>query len=385
LSFSSFISSVNSLLHQPDAVKPPDTVVPMDLEHHFDETHLSLMERKSWKNRDGRRLPKRFRDLLPEPSTLAPPAPSASTLSSSSHASEPSNVTGHHAVTTGIRRAACRINEFFTTQRNKFNLFRRYTTGSPPSHDPEDDAMTDDLCEDHDEAGRSDPSPAHLYPFPMRNSLLLGDWYWNGGAQKSQTSFKDLLDIVGDPDFNPTDVRHTKWDTINRVLADGRNWVDEDAGWEKTTISISVPFQSRRGASDSTGTPKEFLFTDFYHRNLVSVIKEKLSNARDNNQFHYDPYELNFQPDGSPRPIRVHGELYTSPAFLDEHKNCLRNLVVRYHDALSELCSALIPPNLRHSVTRRYGHYICSLVMNRSTDAANRRVTCETMLHISIE
>ena len=292
----------------------------MDLEHHFDDTHLSLMERKSWKNRDGRRLPKRFRDLLPEPSTLAPPAPSASTLSSSSHASEPSNVTGHHAVTTGIRRAACRINEFFTTQRNKFNLFRRYTTGSPPSHDPEDDAMADDLCEDHDEAGRSDPSPAQLYPYPNRNSLLLGDWYWNGGAQKSQTSFKDLLDIVGDPDFNPTDVRHTKWDTINRVLADGRNWVDEDAGWEKTTISISVPFQSRRGASDSTGTPKEFLFTDFYHRNLVSVIKEKLSNARDDNQFHYDPYELNFQPDGSPRPIRVHGELYTSPAFLDEHK-----------------------------------------------------------------
>jgi hypothetical protein len=85
-------------------------------------------------------------------------------------------------------------------------------------------------------------------------------------------------------------------------------------------VSITVPFQSRRNTSvDSTGSPKEFLFTDFYHRNLVSVIKEKMSNPSDDDQFHYEPYALNFQPDGSPHPIHIHRELYTSPAFLEAH------------------------------------------------------------------
>jgi hypothetical protein len=296
----------------------------MDVQDAVGDTHLSLMERKPWKNRLGRRLPKRYRDLLPEPISLEPSV--SASPSTTSHEtfqlSSPSQreVSDIQAVTAGIHVVTSRISQFFTTRRNKFGLFRQYTTATRPSHDPEEHTTAEDLCEECEPASQPHTPLDQFHPYPNRNALLLGDWYWNGGVQKSQAGFKDLLNIVGDPGFDPTDVRHANWDSINHALADDDQWLEEDAGWRKTTVSITVPFQARRNATaKSTDGPQEFLFADFYHRNLVEVIKEKLSNPRDDDLFHYEPYVLNFQPDGSSRPIRVHGELYTSPAFIEAH------------------------------------------------------------------
>jgi hypothetical protein len=57
---------------------------------------------------------------------------------------------------------------------------------------------------------------------------------------------------------------------------------------------------------------------------LVEVIKEKLSNPVHNNYFHYDPYKLKWQVNGTSEPIHVHGEMYHLQAFLDVH-NALQN------------------------------------------------------------
>jgi hypothetical protein len=180
---------------------------------------------------------------------------------------------------------------------------------------------SDDLHDVSDQAHQAESSPQSFYPYPNRSAFRLGDWYWNGGPQKSQASFKALVDIVGDPDFNPEDVRDTKWDRLNRFLADDEEWVDEDAGWERTAVSINVPFQPRRNTGvDANSITQEYVAGDFYHRNLVSVIREKLSNPADDNYFHYEPYELKWQLGPSPIPIRVHGELYTSPAFIEVYR-----------------------------------------------------------------
>ena len=50
-------------------------------------------------------------------------------------------------------------------------------------------------------------NPAHstipaFSPYPNQSSFLLGDWYWNGGVQKSQKCFSDLIDIIVDPKFS---------------------------------------------------------------------------------------------------------------------------------------------------------------------------------------
>jgi hypothetical protein len=286
------------------------------------DAHLSMMERRPWTRRIRRRLLKRYRDMLPEPH---PPA----VQTSPSHlAPSTSDQSSHGAsIPSLISSVGRRIQHFFTTKPNKFGLFRRYHRKDPPSHDPEQNVSFRDLCEADDAAGSAPPdSPPDVYhPYPNRSSFRLGEWYWNGGIQKSQASFKDLVNIVGDPAFSPTDVQNVNWDRINHALANDDEWVDQDAGWEKTEVSILVPFQPRRGAiSDADAGPKQYVVGDFYHRSLVSVIKEKLSSAIDNDHFHYEPYELQWQRNKHSQPIRVHGELYTSQAFLDAH-NALQN------------------------------------------------------------
>lgn len=82
-----------------------------------------------------------------------------------------------------------------------------------------------------------------FYPYPNESSFRLGDWYWNGATQQSKQSFKALVDIVGNPNYNPNDVTKTNWDAIDDVLGnsvdrdEGQSeyeWMDEDTGWKQT-------------------------------------------------------------------------------------------------------------------------------------------------------
>ena len=275
---------------------------------------MSVMERRPWTKRQNRHLPKRFRDPLPEgPPCILPSLITHPHQSPADEGTTPSPSLYH------------RIRHIFTTERNIFGLSRRYEASDPPSHDPEENVVLNELSDIPSNPPASDsPSPS-FYPYPNHNSFLLGDWYWNGGVQKTQSSFRELVAIVGNPEFNPTDVKYTQWDKINHVLGsedDQGEWLDEDAGWDSTPITISVPYQSSRGvASNPSAGPRNFTVPQFYHRNLISVIREKITNPTDAPHFHYEPYELHWQPQGSPHSSRVYGELYTSPAFIDAHRN----------------------------------------------------------------
>lgn len=82
-----------------------------------------------------------------------------------------------------------------------FGLVHRFFSLIPLSHDLEEAVMFQDI--------NSIPSvvPVELdshakpcdlfYPYPNQMSFNIGHWYWNSGIQKSQESFKELLDIVG--------------------------------------------------------------------------------------------------------------------------------------------------------------------------------------------
>lgn len=188
-----------------------------------------------------------------------------------------------------------------------------------PSHDPEEHNDLSDVTS----ASPSASTFPTFHPYPNISSFRLGEWFWNGGVQKSQSSFRELVSIVGDHDFDPASIRDTEWDKINKQLADDNHgeWSDEDAGWKRTPVTIEVPYQRRRGISPDPGAgPLNYTIDDFYHRSLVSVIQEKLSKSTGNQHFHYEPYELNWQPGEAPHPIRVQGELYTSPVFIDAHR-----------------------------------------------------------------
>jgi hypothetical protein len=103
-----------------------------------------------------------------------------------------------------------------------------------PTNDPEEEISFSELSNIPDPPSPSTSASRGFYPYPNRNAFLLGDWFWNGGVQKSQSSFRELVNIVGNLDFQPADVQDVRWDQINKELAtdDEGELVDEDAGWQ---------------------------------------------------------------------------------------------------------------------------------------------------------
>ncbi|KAG6912257.1 hypothetical protein DXG01_015883, partial [Tephrocybe rancida] len=149
------------------------------------------------------------------------------------------------------------MSKTFTSQKNAFGLTRIYRGKELPKHDPEETVALVDLSD----IPRSDalqvptlgahPSlPSPYFPYPNKNSFALGKWYWSSGTQKSQRSFKELVDIVGADDFQPKDIQSTQWSAIDKTLGqsefdnsnDRHEWEDEDAGWKRTPISLDIPF-----------------------------------------------------------------------------------------------------------------------------------------------
>ena len=264
--------------------------------------------------------PKKYSDILPCPPANLPPSsfevrgpqllPSSST---------PTQILNH--------AMPC-------SPRNCFGLIRRYTGEGFPSHDADEHLTFEDLCDQipsvgphasADQATSSTPpssiSNSKFFPYPNLSSLRLGHWYWNDGTQKTQANFRRLIDIIGHPSFIPADVIHHGWTRINTVLAENQDsgeWVDAaDEGWQLKQIEIHVPFHSD---AEHPG-PRLYHGVDLYHRSLVAVMKERVSDSSYFRHFHIEPYELLWKsPSDQQSPeIRIHGELYTSQSFLRAH------------------------------------------------------------------
>ncbi|KAF7976901.1 hypothetical protein HWV62_5461, partial [Athelia sp. TMB] len=278
-------------------------------------------------------LPARYKDFVPDslPDEVAPaasPSPSPTTPSLQPPAD---------------------IRSFIDSARNRFGLYRRFTGTELPTHDPESRvnlaSLTDAPLTPSGTVHSGQPTAdqpisiplslrsgkypnAPFHPFNSESALLLAEWHWADDASSSEAKFARLVDIVGAPTFNPQDIRETNWPKMRQTL--GHNafqseesqsnvpeGVNPDAGWRKKPIVIDVPFHRQ---SDNPGVHK-FAVGDLYHRSLLDIITEKLQDPADNAQFHYEPYELRWQPrPDDPTNIRVQGEFYASPAFYSLHQ-----------------------------------------------------------------
>jgi hypothetical protein len=280
----------------------------------YEDLDRSLAERRG--RREHRQLPKRYRDVLPVPPAALPPVTSTQigTVTSDSPpitAAPPLP----QAVLSPVRK-------ILKSTSNVFGLFRQYHAIRLPDHDPNKNIVSDDLID-----SSPDTHPVETYhPYPNQSSFLLGEWYWNDGVQKSQSSFQNLLKIVGHPEFRPEEVAGLNWHSIDAQLSgdwqfdsldDEGSWQDEraDGDWVKTPIKIKVPFHKRMLH------PGEKVFDAgiLHHRKLVSVIREKITSPSAHPHLHFEPYGLYWQPKESSEPVRVHGELYTSQAFIEAH------------------------------------------------------------------
>ncbi|KAJ3543081.1 hypothetical protein NMY22_g3268 [Coprinellus aureogranulatus] len=85
----------------------------------------------------------------------------------------------------------------------------------------------------------------------------------------------------------------------------------DDGDWLTSHIQVSVPL---------LGTVRKRTVGTFYHRSIMSIIRAKLASEPDMQHFHYEPYEVTWQPDISSPPQRVYSELYSSDAFVRAHR-----------------------------------------------------------------
>ena len=264
----------------------------------------------------NRRLPLRFRHEQPAPLRTLPPVKALQT-----------NQTNNVLCSAPASLAAPRpILKLLTSPRNDFGLFRQYNAVDFPSHDPEAEAQLSDISNSPpDDQNSRSLSKSLFQPYPNRNAFLLGEWYWNGGTQKTKECFKKLTDIICDQSFDPADIKGISWDSLNNSLGASSDespeslWFDEpDAGWTQTQITLPVPFHL------NTPTPgiRQYTFPPFRHRSIVSVLKEKMANPHDFKHFHLEPYELRWRRRNmaEKESTRVYGEAYTSPVFLKAHE-----------------------------------------------------------------
>ena len=162
-----------------------------------------------WRGRhEHRQLPKHYWDVLPEPPAALPPASMLTGAQIVTVRSPPMTAAALSPVFSPVRK-------ILKSAPNVFGLFRQYHATSFPDHDPNENIVLDDLID-----SSPDTHPVEMYhPYPNQSLFLLGEWYWNDGVQKSQSSFQNLLKIVGHPEFRPEDVAGLNWQSINAQLS----------------------------------------------------------------------------------------------------------------------------------------------------------------------
>lgn len=240
----------------------------------------------------------------------------------------------------------CRPVFLYSSKRNAFGILRHYMLASAPTHDPDQaltlSNLTDSLSSSFPTTG-ADTSHS-LGPFNSRSAFDLAEWYWNSAA-KSFLDFQKLINILQKPSFSLDDATGVNWKRAFQVLGsnadelpgDQGDWIDDD-GWLTTPITIDVPFHNRLR---DPGV-KPYLACSFRHRNLISVIKEKLGDSRSSSQFHYYPFKSAWKGGDESPEVELYGELYTSRAFRDAHEEVQRKPPSHHNDGLERSIVALM-------------------------------------------
>jgi len=260
------------------------------------------------------RLLKCYQDIAPEAPAALPPTLQIIMASTQAELNVPCSLSLSPSLV-----PASLVRKTLKSSCNIFGLFRQYYMTGLPDHDPGEHIQLNDL--------HTSTSLVRDYsPYPNQSAFLLGEWYWNGGEKKSQSSFQNLIKIVGHPDFHPEDVAAKNWRLIDTRLSGeskGSNkeddWEDKDdsrlGGWTKTPIRVNAPFHKRTLQK----CPKEFEAGILHHRKLMTIIRKRITRPSVHPHLYLEPYKLFWQPDDATELVRVHGELYTSEVFINAH------------------------------------------------------------------
>lgn len=253
-----------------------------------------------------------------------------------------------------------RIRRHFKTATNSFSLERTYY--GLPTNIPDQGLeftylLSDGLLTRATPVPKPQRPPIRrtileiIAPYPTISAFILNRWFWKTGI-KTKNDHKSLLEGMRDERFRLADVLNVDFEQLDHDVVDYMNQQDrggaKDAsnleaeedmkGWKTSMVGIEVPTgqketkaakkkkakQRRTQAGGELpkdkGTSLTYHIPNFHHRSLVELITEVCSKA-DSSDFHWHPYEERWQPPWEDADVeRVHGELYSSSAFLEANR-----------------------------------------------------------------
>jgi Plavaka transposase len=160
-----------------------------------------------------------------------------------------------------------------------------------------------------------------FYPFPNYTQYALSNHYLNApSGQRSAADFDRLLALVSDPRFCPEDVHKFRHRHMQKLLdevdkTDGTGPLSGDDGWKRDVcVTIQVP-EGKKWWTTSSG--RSFSIPGLCHRSIMAIVHQVYSTAMN---LHFTPFELIYQPTKDVPPMRVWGDIFSSPMFVDAHK-----------------------------------------------------------------
>lgn len=321
----------------------------------------------------SRRLPKRYRDILPEgPVPLqARPRPAVPAPLSEQELGSDAPPAQERAAPVP-ERAPTPEATVYRTMPNAFGLFREYRR--QPLRIPDDGLPLNAVKRRkrpsrQKAAAAAPPKPLPIdpealqkaiHPFPNISTYRLGDWFHGAKGSLSRDVVGHLVnDVLGAEDFVKADVLGSNFTKMEKALdrldkpettrkrgltleevedegdsgGDGDKAAEEEEdgaweycdGWVEDAVKIEIPTGAKPGRTSTTPTSHTYPIPGLRRRPLVEVIKDACTDdaAQD---FHFEPfkaYRPRPTPQGAPAADayeRVHDELYASDAWMEEQE-----------------------------------------------------------------
>jgi len=277
-----------------------------------------------------RRLPKRFEDILPSSSTpithLLKRAPRSKQATS-----DPPVVDPEPELAPAEPEPEPEP-QWIETQPNSLGIYRSYPT--KPTFDPEESIGLESLCDSpgllSSDAHQSTSSPPSLSsstgnifaPFLNATTFRLMSWWYGGSGTKSTADLDRLVqDVILQADFNP---KHLKDFRAAREIARLDKPDDTPgspfsatSGWCEHSVKIRLPAEYQRFTKEEDAP--QFEVSGVFVRSLTDVVRNAFQDPT-GLSFHMTPFRQLWKSSDDGPPVRLHSELYSSDAMLNEHE-----------------------------------------------------------------
>lgn len=254
------------------------------------------------------RLPKRFRDIIPEPAPVLP-----------SHNAGAGPEIGH------VQRVILIVRDHLITTANSFGIWRDYPRR--PTYDPDTTLSLEDLAvrppsmPPINPMTQEDHSSAHPPYWPFANATIhrVMQWLNNGNNVKSESQLNEFVKtVIMSPNFLKDDLSGFDAHRENHRLDHALSKNSLQSQFVESTVEILVP------SGEKKTPPKPFSIQGLLHRKLTSVISDAFTGSLAH-LHHFSPFRLYHHSPLTNREERIYGEIYTSDTFQKEHEEIQRH------------------------------------------------------------